>query len=83
MNHQTYKPFGYIDCHKAASDRRKRSVLDSNVKPAHHVKHAPSSVQVQSVATRHKRPQSSMERKAIRNMRTFKLDADYAAWKGL
>lgn len=77
------KPFTYIDCDKAVHDRRKRSVLDSNVKPAHFVKPAPSSVIVKAVATRHKRPTSSMERRAIRNMRSHKIDADYAAWKGI
>lgn len=81
--HQTYKPFGYIDCHKAATDNRRKSVLDPNVKPAHHVKPAPSSVHVSAVATRHRRPKSAQERRAIRNMRTFKLDPAYAAWKGL
>ena len=77
------KPFTYIDCDKAVHDRRKRSVLDSNVKPAHYVKPAPSSVIVKAVATRHVRPKSSMEKRAIRNMRAFKLDPAYAAWKGI
>ena len=77
------RPFTYIDCDKAVYDRRKRSVLDSNVKPAHLVKHAPSSVIVKAVATRHKRPQSPQEQRAIRNMRSFTLDPAYAAWKGL
>lgn len=81
--HQTYKPFGYLDCHKAATDNRRKSVLDPNVKPAHLVKPAPSSVHVDSVATRHRRPKSSYEVRAIRNQRPFKMDAAYAAWKGL
>lgn len=82
-SHQTFKPFGYLDCHKAATDNRKRSVLDSNVKPAHYVKPAPSSVHVSAVATRHRRPMSAQERKAIRNQRPFVMDAAYAAWKSL
>lgn len=81
--HQTFKPFGYIDCHKAATDKRTKSVLDPNVKPAHYVKPAPSSVHVDSVATRHRRPQSAQEKRAIRNQRPFVMDAAYAAWKGI
>lgn len=80
---QTFKPFGYLAMTKAANDKRRKSVLDSNVKPAHKVKHAPSSVMVEAVATRHVRPKSPAEKRAIRNQRPFRIDPVYAQWKGI
>ena len=81
--YQTYKPFGYIDVQKAAQHKSRRSVLDTNVRPVSRENRAPSSVQVDNPATRHKRPKSAYEKRAIRNQRTFRIDPIYAAWKGI